>query len=75
MKKIHPFIDGNGRTGRLIINFELLKNNITPCIISVVDRSKYFEFLKNDDINSFVDYLETLSKEEMKRIERFASNE
>ncbi|MCA6070679.1 MAG: Fic family protein [Endomicrobium sp.] len=31
-EKIHPFIDGNGRTDRLIINFELLKNNITPVL-------------------------------------------
>ncbi|MDR1940967.1 MAG: Fic family protein [Endomicrobium sp.] len=70
-EKIHPFIDANGRTGRLLINFELLKNNIAPCIIPVEDRSKYFAFLTNSDVSGFINYLETLSKEEEKRIERF----
>ncbi|MDR2427273.1 MAG: Fic family protein [Endomicrobium sp.] len=70
-EKIHPFTDGNGRTGRLLINYELLKNNIAPSIIPVEDKSKYFEFLKNSDTFSFSSYLESLSNEEMKRIEKF----
>ena len=32
-EKIHPFQDGNGRVGRLIMFKECLKNNICPCII------------------------------------------
>ncbi len=40
---IHPFIDGNGRTGRLILNFELLKHGFPPINIKFADRKKYYQ--------------------------------
>lgn len=43
--KIHPFIDGNGRTARLLLNFELMKNGYTPIIFKNKDRAKYYEVL------------------------------
>ena len=43
--KIHPFIDGNGRTARLLLNFELLKHGYTPIIIEKTRRADYYDTL------------------------------
>jgi len=40
---VHPFIDGNGRTGRLIMNFELMKAGLLPVNIKFADRRKYYD--------------------------------
>jgi Fic family protein len=42
-EEIHPFIDGNGRTGRLILNFELIKAGFLPVNIKFADRGKYYD--------------------------------
>jgi Fic family protein len=43
--KIHPFVDGNGRTGRLLLNFELMKAGYPPAVIQKEDRLAYYDAL------------------------------
>ena len=40
---IHPFIDGNGRTGRLIMNLDLIRNGYPPINAKFTDRKRYYD--------------------------------
>ena len=49
--KIHPFIDGNGRVARLIMNYRLMENGFLPVSISQKNRLKYYDTLENYTLN------------------------
>ncbi len=51
---IHPFTDGNGRTSRLLMNFELMKNGFPPVVLKVENRLAYYEAL--DKAHTLKDY-------------------
>jgi Fic family protein len=60
---IHPFIDGNGRTARLLMNLILISHGYPPAIISKRDRLAYISSLEKAQLGgSLDDYLKIISK-------------
>ena len=44
--KIHPFVDGNGRTSRMLMNYQLMAQGFLPVSIAKEDRLEYFDALE-----------------------------
>ena len=58
--RIHPFIDGNGRTARLVTNLILLKQGYLPMIIQNSERKRYFDTLEKahfGDMKPFANFI------------------
>ncbi len=68
-ERIHPFEDGNGRTGRLLLNYELLKNDMAPIVIPKEHRTEYFLMLEKQDSMELSRFFRELSEQEQKRID------
>jgi len=61
---IHPFIDGNGRTSRLLLNLEVMKDGFPPIIIKVENRLAYYEALdKAHTTENYSDFIALVERE------------
>lgn len=67
-ERIHPFEDGNGRTGRLLINYELIHNNMLPIIIPEDQRVLYFKYIAEQNSEGLSKFFEKLQIEEKNRV-------
>lgn len=70
-EKIHPFMDGNGRTGRMLFNSILLRSGFSPCIIHKKTRAKYLKALREADKSNLIE----LKKEHYRNLIKFVANE
>ena len=63
-ERIHPFQDGNGRTGRLILFKECLKNDIIPFVINASRKAEYYHALNTAQTKQDYSLLERFFREE-----------
>lgn len=66
-ENIHPFADGNGRTGRLAMNYFLVMHNHPPVIIHEEDRKEYYQSLEAWDTKQDLNHLKQFLKEQTEK--------
>lgn len=70
--KIHPFVDGNGRTSRLLMNLDLMNHGYNPVIIKKEDRLIYYEALdKAHTTGDYTDFVKLITKLEIEILNKY----
>jgi len=68
---VHPFVDGNGRTGRLILNLALMRHGYPPINVKYADRRRYYDCLeayyRDDDEGPMVSLVSDYVAERLKQ--------
>ena len=59
---IHPFIDGNGRVARLLMNLILMRSGYPPTVILKVDRKKYYRVLNQGNLGNLNPFLNFIGR-------------
>ena len=70
-ERIHPFSDGNGRTGRMLMNYSLLQEGFPPLIIEKETKATYVELLAKQDVSGFLSFAKGILAKELKRMQAF----
>ncbi|MDR2829886.1 MAG: Fic family protein [Methanobrevibacter sp.] len=67
--KIHPFSDGNGRTSRIIMNYQLIQGGFLPIFIKVEEKEYYYdildEYAANNNLNPFIEFIFKLEEKQI----------
>ena len=70
--KIHPFVDGNGRTSRLLMNLDLMNHGYNPVIIKKEDRLDYYEALdKAHTTGNYTAFVKLITKLEIEMLKKY----
>lgn len=70
--KIHPFVDGNGRTSRLLMNLDLMNHGFNPVIIKKEDRLEYYETLdKAHTTGNYNDFVKLITRLEIEMLKKY----
>lgn len=70
--KIHPFIDGNGRTSRLVMNLSLMNSGYLPVIIKKEKRLDYYNALdKAHTTGDYTDFVKLINELEIEMLNKY----
>lgn len=72
--RIHPFEDGNGRTSRLLLNYNILSIGHAPILIPASKREDYFNASNNNNIKWIKELFETESQKELLALDKLIEN-